>query len=335
MGGESAVNPEEGVRRDAAARARLDWVDALKGIGIIAVVAGHVWTRGWMRDAIYAVHMPLFFLLSGYTARHVAWRMFLPAAIRSLWVPFFAFSALLLGADFLIEGLRSVRPIFATWEQGAATILFATEKTRGPFTILWFIPCLFLARLVWNALTAQGRRPDALPMVLAMLLVFGLALLAGYRGQWSPLAVLAVPGAVLMIWVGALWRLWGQPSRVVTLLFLALSVAVLIWFPPVNMKLGDLGWPSLSLAGAAAVTVTLAGLVQRLPLVLVSGFAALGRATLVIMYVHVALIHYLRAYAPEVILFLVGLLLSWVLDRLFRRFALTRRLLLGETRTSR
>ena len=46
-------------------RGRLDWVDALKGLAILVVVAGHIWTRGPLRDAIYAVHMPLFFILSG------------------------------------------------------------------------------------------------------------------------------------------------------------------------------------------------------------------------------------------------------------------------------
>ena len=48
---------------------RLDWVDVARGIGIIAVVVGHVWTRGPLRDAMYSFHMPLFFLLSGMLSR--------------------------------------------------------------------------------------------------------------------------------------------------------------------------------------------------------------------------------------------------------------------------
>ena len=43
---------------------RLGWLDAAKGLGIILVVIGHVWTRGPVRDTIYAFHMPLFFLLA-------------------------------------------------------------------------------------------------------------------------------------------------------------------------------------------------------------------------------------------------------------------------------
>lgn len=56
---------------------RLNWVDLSKGFGIILVVYGHV-TRGLdsaglsfdlfqdLDNAIYAFHMPLFFILSGY-----------------------------------------------------------------------------------------------------------------------------------------------------------------------------------------------------------------------------------------------------------------------------
>jgi fucose 4-O-acetylase-like acetyltransferase len=318
----------------ATGRARLDWVDALKGIGIIAVVAGHVWTRGAVRDAIYTVHMPLFFILSGYTARHVPWRQFVPRLSHTLLVPFVCFSILLLGADFLIESVRGMRPIFGSWLSGGAAILFATDKLRGPFTILWFIPCLFLARLAWNALAKSGRNPDDRAVLLPMAIVFVLALVAQYHGGRSPFGVLAVPGALLLIWMGAMWRLWSRPQPSAVLAFAVLALATLIWLPPVNMKLGYLGWPGVSLIGAGAVTVVLALLLQHMPSLLIGRLAALGRASLVIMYVHVAFIHYLAPYMEKAVLFLVALVAAFGLDWLIRRAKLTRILLLGEARAA-
>lgn len=325
MNGGSGIGAAAG----APPRERIDWVDALKGVGIVAVVAGHVWTSGPARDAIYAVHMPLFFLLSGYTARSRPWRVLLPACLRSLVVPFLCFCALLLAADFLIEGLRGVRPIFADWRQGGWNILMATEKTRGPFTILWFIPCLFIARLAWNALSAGNRRPDSPAMIPVMLLVYGLALAGHLWGQWSPLGLLAVPAALLMLWAGALWRHWGMPTRGLVAALAIVAGAALLLAPPLNMKQGDLGWPSLSLAGAAAATVLLGLLVQRLPAVPRDVFARLGRASLGIMYLHVAFIHYLRPHASAPLLFVLALAASWLIEALLRRFGPTRRLLLG------
>lgn len=40
-------------------------VDSLKGVGIIAVVAGHIYTEPFAR-LVFLWHMPLFFLISGY-----------------------------------------------------------------------------------------------------------------------------------------------------------------------------------------------------------------------------------------------------------------------------
>lgn len=316
------------------ARERVLWVDALKGLGIIAVIAGHVWTRGPVRDAIYTVHMPLFFLLSGYMASAAPWRHFLPRLVRTLLLPFISFSILLLGADFLIEWLRGVRPIFPSWSAGARTILFATAQLRGPFTIFWFIPCLFCARLAWNALAGGSRRPDGAMMLLAMAVTFILALVAQNHGGRSPFGLLAVPGALLFLWAGALWRARLPVERPWptgwVLAVAAGAVATLLWLPPLNMKLGDLGWPLVSVLGAVAVAMVLAWGFRRLPRAALRPLAAIGRASLVIMYVHVAFVHYLAPYASRTLLFPVALIGAWSLDCLVRRTALTRLLLRGE-----
>jgi len=323
-----------------AVTGRLVWLDALKGVGILAVIAGHVWWRGPLRDALYLFHMPLFFMASGYTARFVPWRALLPRLARSMALPFLSFSSLLLAADFAIEGLRGVRPVFASWQAGAGAILFATETLRGPFTILWFIPCLLLARLVWNGLAAPRRAPTDGVVLAAMALIAALALLVDLRGPQSPFGhspfgLLALPSALVMIWVGALWRRWGWPGPWAGGAIILFAFVALLRFPPVNMKMGDLGWPILSLAGAAAVTLGLAMLMRALPAAMVSVAARLGRASLVIMYVHVAFIHYLGPYATGLVLFAAALAASWSFDSFLRRWRVARLLFCGEPLTRR
>ena len=337
MSGGSEIGGSEAIAPAARGRQRLLWVDALKGLGMIAVIAAHVWTRGPVRDAIYAVHMPLFFLLSGYTASAAPLRACLPRLARGLLLPFACFSLLLLGADFLIEGLRGMRPIFPSWQAGVETILFATATLRGPFTIFWFIPCLFIARLLWGVAIGAGRRPDSPALLLIAALLVMLALVAQSYGGRSPFGLLAVPGALLFLWLGALWRCrmpmdapWGAKALVVA----ALALATLLWLPPLNMKQGDLGWPLVSLIGAAAVTMMLAFGLARLPAPALRPLIAIGRASLVIMYVHVAFIHYLAPYAPRAVLFPVALLGAWLLDWLIRRTGPTRLLLRGEAKAA-
>lgn len=313
----------------APRRVRLDWIDALKGIGIIAVVAGHVWTRGAMRDAIYLFHMPLFFMLSGALTAPMPTRLLLPRLLRGLGLPFLSFCAILLATDMLIEGLRGVRPIFPSLWAGISTILFATEKLRGPFAILWFVPCLFFARLLWNLLLKAFGGARSYRLVPVMAAVALVAYLADLHITRSPLGLLPVPAALLLLWLGALWRDW-QPRRGWAIALALFALLALLAFPPLNMRAGDLGWPLLSLAGAVAVVDRLASLARWLPTVAITLLARFGRATLVIMYVHIAFIHYLAPYAPPVILFAVALMGSLLVDGLARMSRPGRLLLLGE-----
>lgn len=41
---------------------RLSWLDVLKGIGIILVVMGHIYSNSIIFNWLYSFHMPLFFL---------------------------------------------------------------------------------------------------------------------------------------------------------------------------------------------------------------------------------------------------------------------------------
>lgn len=47
---------------------RIEWVDLAKGIAILAVITGHE-TSGFIKFLIFSFHMPIFFILSGYTSR--------------------------------------------------------------------------------------------------------------------------------------------------------------------------------------------------------------------------------------------------------------------------
>lgn len=76
------------------ARTRLAWIDALKGIGIVCVVLGHVVLP--ISRYIYWFHMPLFFFVSGYLYRPGAgWRDFIDKRVRRLIIPYLCFLVLI------------------------------------------------------------------------------------------------------------------------------------------------------------------------------------------------------------------------------------------------
>jgi fucose 4-O-acetylase-like acetyltransferase len=309
---------------------RVEWVDAAKGVGILFVIAGHVWWRGPVRDAIYSFHMPLFFLLSGYMVKPQSTILLIGKQMRSLLVPFVAFSLILIAADLSIESMRGVRPIFTGFGAGMKTIVLHTESLRGPFTILWFIPCLFFARIAWNVVARCWPDPADRRWVMLITLTMAAAYWVAARTIASPLGLMAVPAAFTCYWIGQYWK--ARPPGAGTLLFLLapLAAVTLLLLPPVNLKPGDFGVPVLSLAGAAAISILLCRMIELLPQVAIASLARLGRASLVIMYVHVAFIHYLMPYFGRWMLFGIALIGSLLIHFAAAATRPGRIMLLGE-----
>lgn len=306
---------------------RLEWIDVARGLGIIAVVIGHVWTRGPLRDAMYSFHMPLFFLLSGLLARPQPVAHFTSRLFASQMRPYAAFLILLVLLDQLIEHAKGNRPIFSDWPQDLLPILLGGSWLRGPFTIFWFVPCLMVARIIFNALLT--RWPDPLDRRWAMLLL-PCALIAyalGMLTQMSVLGLLTVPMAIILLWVGAAWQ--PIPWRSWMWLPLGLlSVAGLAGLiPELNLKAADYGWPLLSMGSAVATSLLIFRAAVRIA-PFAGWLAVVGRTSLVIMYLHVAVVHYLTPHLDRVWLPGPALLLPIVVHHLLNASRIGRRIFL-------
>jgi fucose 4-O-acetylase-like acetyltransferase len=108
----------------------------------------------------------------------------------------------------------------------------------------------------------------------------------------------------------------------------ALSLAGLsAVLPTLNMKAADYGLPLLSIASAVASTLLLFRLSVRIAPV-AGWLAAIGRASLVIMYLHVAVIHYLSPYFSKPWLLIHALLLPIALYYFLRANGWGRRIFL-------
>ncbi len=299
------------------AQFRLDWVDVARGLGMLAVVIGHVWTRGPLRDAMYSFHMPLFFLLSGMLSRPHDVGAFTRRQLVGQMRTYVLFLALLILIDQIIEPLKGGRPIFHQWPQDLAPILLGGFWLRGPYTIFWFVPCLMMARILFNV--ALSRWPDVLDRRWAFLLppVLVLAYAVGWWTQASPLGLLSVPMAFVLLWVGAVWPQVRWRGWMVAPLGALALVGLAGGTPTLNMKVADYGWPLLSIISAIATSLLLFRL-SALVAPFAGPVAALGRASLVIMYGHVAVIHYLSPYMGKSWLLLAALLIPFAIDRLIR-----------------
>jgi fucose 4-O-acetylase-like acetyltransferase len=302
---------------------RLDWVDVARGIGIFAVVIGHVWTRGGLRDAMYSFHMPLFFLLSGMLARPQPPRAFVRRMLVTQMRPYATWLLLLVLADQMIERAKGGVPIFHQWPGDILPILLGGSWLRGPFTIFWFVPCLMSARILFNLLLRRWSDPFDRRWMLALPPLLVLAYVVGWWTHASPLGLLSVPMAVVLLWTGMAWGRVRWRWAFVPPLALLSIVGLAGILPTLNMKAADYGLPLLSIAAGVATSLLIFRLSRIAPFTV--PLASLGRASLTIMYLHVGVIHYLTPYLGKLWLLFLALAGPWGLSLLIARSTTARR----------
>ena len=62
---------------------RIAWLDIAKGIAIICTIIGHnIPVGGNVRNLIFSFHMPLFFILAGYTIKEIPYNQFSKATFK-------------------------------------------------------------------------------------------------------------------------------------------------------------------------------------------------------------------------------------------------------------
>lgn len=196
---------------------RLDWVDALKGVAIVAIILGH--THVPFRAYLFSFHIPLFLAVSGFLFdedRYTGPWDFLQRKARALLVPYAFLSFVSFVAAYLVDGrgypvLQSVREVLVS--------------TRGHISMnptLWYLTCLFVVETLFYFL-AKMVKSD----YLKALVVLPIAAI-GYSTYQDPLLPFSADAALyflLFLFIGYLWRR-HTPTKYVAVLGTVCAVAV-------------------------------------------------------------------------------------------------------------
>lgn len=104
-------------------RKRIEWIDIAKGIAILAVVVGHTlgpYNGQFFGSLIFAFHMPIFFMLSGYLYHSRPARQECQRGIINLLLPYLATAVVLLVVSAIARLLPNplLNAYFPSWRQG-------------------------------------------------------------------------------------------------------------------------------------------------------------------------------------------------------------------------
>jgi fucose 4-O-acetylase-like acetyltransferase len=118
---------------------RINHIDTAKCIGIFLMILGHSGITGNIMIYIYAFHMPLFFILSGYITNENTspFIYFSIKRIKTLLVPFLCFA------------LIFSQETYSKW----IYIFYGSRNSlaiANTFTPLWFLSCLFSSVIIYQ-----------------------------------------------------------------------------------------------------------------------------------------------------------------------------------------
>jgi polysaccharide biosynthesis protein PslL len=265
---------------------RQGWIDVLKGIGILAVVVGHITFNKSVVAQIFMFHMPLFFLAGGWLHDAAApQRAYLKSKARSLLLPYACFVLIL----WPLELMLSVPPDAISWQTVAMPMLLGGRALTGAAGVLWFVTCYFLTQQLVHFLLRRFALPLCGALCAAMLAIAYLAawLWPGWSLPWSADVVLFAAPLYLIGYAarGVALARW-------TMLWVALALGAALLNAAgiantLDLKAGAYGLPLVTLASALAVVALLAVLAQRIEAGLAGRLlAALGGASMTIMFMH-------------------------------------------------
>jgi fucose 4-O-acetylase-like acetyltransferase len=317
-------------------------IDILKGLGIIAVVAAHVFTS-LPSILIYVFHMPLFFFISGFLFKQAREPVvYCRKKVIHLLVPYFCY-LLPLSLPVLIKPLMHlVKTPSVGWFMQAVEDLgediYGGPYLRGATGVLWLVTFLFITQQGYNLLRAKlsNRQLGWTVAGFYALAIGNQFACKDFSLPWSANVALC---ATLFFFIGdrfgkRLTTDYWSASFSVLLLPVAVALVLRGWPVSPDMKFVNYGMPVLSPLLATAAIIALfwvARAADRWEPLAVS-LAAIGGASLTIMFlhqfVHLYICPHVRITNPFTIV-AVAVGSSYAVHLVVTRFRLTRALLLG------
>ena len=185
---------------------RYDWLDQLKGIAMVFIVLGHATLTKSPPHVIicYAFHIPLFFMISGMTAkvhrnRHpetesipkVIW-----TKIRQLVIPYFLLNIAFIPAYYFNFAVLRGKHV------SLLNLLFGMvysnqDRMKAPTDATWFLLTLFLAEILFDLLERVFKRDSGKILLAGIAMGFlsygesltGIKILYPWHFQAAPMAV--------------------------------------------------------------------------------------------------------------------------------------------------
>ncbi|WP_414621273.1 acyltransferase family protein [Calothrix sp. CCY 0018] len=328
---------------------RINWIDCWKGIAIVTVVAGHVFSELKIAKYIFWFHMPLFFFISGYLYKEkYDYLAFFKKKFFHLIVPYISFLIL-----FSLPTLATyIQEIWQNEQSDslyqllsfAFQQLYGGQILTGRFGIFWFVTCLFFTQQIYNFIYTKFCSDKWLINII-MLNFYCLAMIDCWffndiNFPWNVNVVLM---ALPFYWFGHIVSEKPAIFNSKKLVFTACIVFLMQFLIDnlfligisFDMKSSSYGIPIINLLVAFSgiiIVQYLAKIVNKIKFIN-SISRQLGTASMVIMYLHQPIqlgLQKISFLNEGIIRLIAGLFIPYIIYKVIINFSMTRKYFLGE-----
>lgn len=202
------INRESDMIGNSKTREREVWIDAVKGLGILLMILGHMQIGPVIRNFIYSFHMPMFIIISGYLFRGGGdFINYCKRKVKGLLFPYLLMN---IGALFTRWVFLKMTGCF-TWE-GAGGIakmqllimLGGNSFYKGMLTFIesvgpmWFVPFLFCINIVYYLVSKIKWKSETFEMIGETILF----IFMGYVGLYIGTQIAFLPWSIDAAMVG-------------------------------------------------------------------------------------------------------------------------------------
>lgn len=266
---------------------RLLWVDVLKGIGIIAVVAGHV--GGILAPEFGLLRMPLFLFVAGFLFKVQAdQKEYLFKKFVHLLVPYICFLILL----YTPQAFMSVYHGHENVLQAIKKAILGGPMLEGRAGVFWFVTCLFATQQLLNYLLNAYSEKKVM-VIMAVFLGLSFINSEWYPEFWLPWSLNNVLAAAPIFFAGYMFRKLRVNLKGFEFVLLLVVIYICTEIPNnlYNIKANNYGIPLVTLGSALVVilcSITVAKYLVRYS-ISITIFGNISKGSMIIMYLHQSL----------------------------------------------
>ena len=188
---------------------RLSWLDIAKAITIFLVVFGHVLRGGAAHKIVYSFHVAAFFLLSGVTCKTNHLKQRIKNDFLRIMVPYYFFSILSIIIFYFLGNFAAGRFNLSVntslWHNLVGMLYACPTNDYLKYNLpLWFLPCLFVTKLLYYALSRLCKEKQSLVFLCSLFLAVFAAIYTHFIGTGLPFNLSVAPKMLVFFSFGQL-----------------------------------------------------------------------------------------------------------------------------------